>query len=145
MVEFMLLWSLWMAYSMVADVHRTLLYGGIFLYPADQKSPNGKLRYTKANNLFLPGTVVELPPHISSMWNTVFCMKSSRCHSWWNKLEVSLSQENNGCVSDSQFFFSDANAQLKNLDATMKTLLLNLQCRPLNLLPLNFTTDPQYS
>lgn len=30
--------------SMVADVHRTLLYGGIFLYPADTKSPNGKLR-----------------------------------------------------------------------------------------------------
>lgn len=30
---------------MVADVHRTLLYGGIFLYPADKKSPNGKLRY----------------------------------------------------------------------------------------------------
>lgn len=31
--------------SMVADVHRTFLYGGIFLYPADKKSPNGKLRY----------------------------------------------------------------------------------------------------
>ncbi|KAE8702254.1 Fructose-1,6-bisphosphatase, cytosolic [Hibiscus syriacus] len=30
--------------SMVADVHRTLLYGGIFLYPADKKSPNRKLR-----------------------------------------------------------------------------------------------------
>ncbi|KAH7834542.1 hypothetical protein Vadar_017203 [Vaccinium darrowii] len=30
--------------SMVADVHRTLLYGGIFLYPADRKNPNGKLR-----------------------------------------------------------------------------------------------------
>ncbi|XP_031504358.1 fructose-1,6-bisphosphatase, cytosolic [Nymphaea colorata] len=30
--------------SMVADVHRTLLYGGSFLYPADKKSPNGKLR-----------------------------------------------------------------------------------------------------
>jgi fructose-1,6-bisphosphatase I len=30
--------------SMVADVHRTLLYGGIFLYPADHKSRNGKLR-----------------------------------------------------------------------------------------------------
>eukprot|EP00249_Psilotum_nudum_P003420 c16806_g1_i1 orf=335-1219(+) len=30
--------------SMVADVHRTLLYGGIFMYPADKKSPNGKLR-----------------------------------------------------------------------------------------------------
>ncbi|KAF8026463.1 hypothetical protein BT93_F3059 [Corymbia citriodora subsp. variegata] len=30
--------------NMVADVHRTLLYGGIFLYPADKKSPSGKLR-----------------------------------------------------------------------------------------------------
>jgi fructose-1,6-bisphosphatase I len=30
--------------SMVADVHRTILYGGIFLYPADTKSPSGKLR-----------------------------------------------------------------------------------------------------
>ncbi|KAL6840110.1 hypothetical protein ACP4OV_029920 [Aristida adscensionis] len=30
--------------SMVADIHRTLLYGGVFLYPADKKSPNGKLR-----------------------------------------------------------------------------------------------------
>lgn len=30
--------------SMVADVHRTLHYGGIFAYPADTKSKNGKLR-----------------------------------------------------------------------------------------------------
>lgn len=30
--------------SMVADVHRTLLYGGIFLYPSDTKSTSGKLR-----------------------------------------------------------------------------------------------------
>uniref|UniRef100_A0A8C5LQT7 Fructose-1,6-bisphosphatase 1 n=1 Tax=Leptobrachium leishanense TaxID=445787 RepID=A0A8C5LQT7_9ANUR len=30
--------------SMVADVHRTLVYGGIFLYPANEKSPKGKLR-----------------------------------------------------------------------------------------------------
>lgn len=30
--------------SMVADVHRTLLYGGIFGYPGDKKSKNGKLR-----------------------------------------------------------------------------------------------------
>jgi len=30
--------------SMVSDVHRTILYGGIFLYPADKKSPKGKLR-----------------------------------------------------------------------------------------------------
>lgn len=31
--------------SMVADVHRTMLYGGVFMYPADSSSPNGKLRY----------------------------------------------------------------------------------------------------
>jgi fructose-1,6-bisphosphatase I len=30
--------------SMVSDVHRTILYGGIFIYPADVKSPKGKLR-----------------------------------------------------------------------------------------------------
>jgi fructose-1,6-bisphosphatase I len=30
--------------SMVADVHRTLLYGGIFGYPDDRKSKHGKLR-----------------------------------------------------------------------------------------------------
>lgn len=29
---------------MVADVHRTLLYGGMFAYPADAKSISGKLR-----------------------------------------------------------------------------------------------------
>lgn len=29
---------------MVADVHRTILYGGIFLYPYDKKSASGKLR-----------------------------------------------------------------------------------------------------
>ncbi|KAG7342849.1 fructose-1,6-bisphosphatase [Nitzschia inconspicua] len=30
--------------SMVGDVHRTLLYGGVFGYPGDTKNPNGKLR-----------------------------------------------------------------------------------------------------
>ncbi len=30
--------------SMIADVHRTLLSGGIFYYPADSKNPQGKLR-----------------------------------------------------------------------------------------------------
>jgi len=30
--------------SMVGDVHRTLLYGGVFGYPADTKNVNGKLR-----------------------------------------------------------------------------------------------------
>jgi len=41
--------------SMVADVHRTLLYGGLFAYPADPKSTNGKLRlvYEAAPMAFL--------------------------------------------------------------------------------------------
>ncbi|XP_059047872.1 fructose-1,6-bisphosphatase 1 [Achroia grisella] len=30
--------------SMVADVHRTIKYGGIFLYPATKSAPSGKLR-----------------------------------------------------------------------------------------------------
>jgi fructose-1,6-bisphosphatase I len=30
--------------SLVADFHRTLLKGGIFMYPSDTSSPNGKLR-----------------------------------------------------------------------------------------------------
>jgi fructose-1,6-bisphosphatase I len=30
--------------SMVADVHRTLLLGGVFLYPPTTKHPGGKLR-----------------------------------------------------------------------------------------------------
>ncbi|XP_003701969.2 fructose-1,6-bisphosphatase [Megachile rotundata] len=30
--------------SMAADVHRTIKYGGIFLYPATKSHPNGKLR-----------------------------------------------------------------------------------------------------
>ena len=30
--------------SLVADFHRNLLYGGIFLYPGDKRSPKGKLR-----------------------------------------------------------------------------------------------------
>ncbi len=31
--------------SMVSDFHRTLLKGGIFMYPKDHKNPNGKLRF----------------------------------------------------------------------------------------------------
>jgi fructose-1,6-bisphosphatase I len=30
--------------TLVADFHRTLLKGGVFAYPADNKNPNGKLR-----------------------------------------------------------------------------------------------------
>ncbi|XP_068741567.1 fructose-1,6-bisphosphatase isozyme 2-like [Montipora capricornis] len=30
--------------SMVSDMHRTLVYGGIFMYPGNKKNPRGKLR-----------------------------------------------------------------------------------------------------
>ena len=36
--------------SLVADVHRTLLYGGIYCYPGDARNPNGKLRLMYENN-----------------------------------------------------------------------------------------------
>jgi fructose-1,6-bisphosphatase I len=36
--------------SLVGDIQRTLLYGGIFLYPADTKNPNGKLRLMYEGN-----------------------------------------------------------------------------------------------
>jgi fructose-1,6-bisphosphatase I len=32
--------------SMIADFHRNLLRGGVFLYPANERLPNGKLRLT---------------------------------------------------------------------------------------------------
>jgi len=36
--------------SLVADVHRTLLYGGLYCYPGDAKNTNGKLRLMYENN-----------------------------------------------------------------------------------------------
>ncbi len=40
--------------SLVADFHRTLLHGGVFLYPPTQKTPQGKLRLLyEANPLAL--------------------------------------------------------------------------------------------
>lgn len=38
--------------TLVADAHRTLLKGGIFAYPADRKSPEGKLRLLYEANPF---------------------------------------------------------------------------------------------
>lgn len=32
--------------SMVSDIHRTLAYGGIFMYPANEKSPKGKVSHS---------------------------------------------------------------------------------------------------
>ncbi len=36
--------------SLVADFHRNLLYGGIYLYPGDSRNKNGKLRLMYENN-----------------------------------------------------------------------------------------------
>ena len=36
--------------SLVADVHRTMLYGGVYCYPGDTKNANGKLRLMYENN-----------------------------------------------------------------------------------------------
>lgn len=49
--------------SMVADAYRTLLYGGIFAYPADKKSPKGKLRilYECAVSFPFPLIILDYP------------------------------------------------------------------------------------
>jgi fructose-1,6-bisphosphatase I len=36
--------------SLVGDIHRTLLYGGIFMYPSDSRNPRGKLRLMYEGN-----------------------------------------------------------------------------------------------
>lgn len=36
--------------SMVADVHRTLKYGGIFMYPATKDAPKGKVLIVTCNS-----------------------------------------------------------------------------------------------
>merc|ERR1711879_714207 len=63
--------------AMVGDVHRTILYGGVFGYPGDTKNPNGKLRLLyegapmsfimeQAGGLSTTGTqrVMEIQPEI---------------------------------------------------------------------------------
>ena len=44
--------------SMVADVHRTILYGGIFCYPSDKKTKTGKLRLLYEVSLELHNVIV---------------------------------------------------------------------------------------
>lgn len=39
--------------SMVADVHRTIKYGGIFLYPATSQNPSGKVALELNGHLML--------------------------------------------------------------------------------------------
>src|SRR5277367_6126397 len=60
--------------SMVADAYRTLHYGGIFAYPADKKSPKGKLRIPyecSVSQSLLAGTRVLLTVLITANGNGV--------------------------------------------------------------------------
>ena len=74
--------------SMVGDVHRTLLYGGIFGYPADAKNPDGKLRllYEAAPIAFLleaAGGSAIGGSAVSSLASCSMASTRSRCaHSW---------------------------------------------------------------
>jgi fructose-1,6-bisphosphatase I len=54
--------------SMVADVHRTLLYGGIFGYPDDKKSKNGKLRL-----LYEAFPMAFLIEQVCNVWHLFYC------------------------------------------------------------------------
>jgi len=75
--------------SMVADVHRTLLYGGIFGYPADKNNKDGKLRllYEAAPMAFLmeqaggsaltgKNRIMDIPPQ--SVHQRVPCILGSK-------------------------------------------------------------------
>ncbi|MCY4106875.1 MAG: class 1 fructose-bisphosphatase [Chloroflexi bacterium] len=71
--------------SLVADFHRNLLRGGVFLYPGDRKTPNGKLRllYECQAMAFLAeqaggyasdgiGDILDLQPHDLHQRNPFF-------------------------------------------------------------------------
>ncbi|XP_028041110.1 fructose-1,6-bisphosphatase 1 isoform X2 [Bombyx mandarina] len=75
--------------SMVADVHRTIKYGGIFMYPATKSAPNGKLRLlyecnpmsfivTEAGGLATNGKVPILDIVPSSIHQRVPCYLGSK-------------------------------------------------------------------
>jgi len=60
--------------SMVADVHRTLLYGGIFGYPDDKKSKNGKLRL-----LYEAYPMAFLTEQVSDIWPSSLVGGCNQC------------------------------------------------------------------
>lgn len=102
--------QLYNEYSMVADIHRTLLYGGIFMYPADKKSPNGKLRqfHPPLNNIKLAiwednskhylinFSLQVIMIGFLTYFQRVFSTKYFQCHTSWSKQEVKLLQASNG-------------------------------------------------
>ncbi|KAJ8263024.1 hypothetical protein COCON_G00154810 [Conger conger] len=72
--------------SMVADVHRTLVYGGIFLYPANVKSPKGKLRLLYECNpmAFIIEQAGGWPPRgQAACWTSSPCPSTRGCPWCW--------------------------------------------------------------
>ena len=75
--------------SMVADVHRTLLYGGIFGYPDDKKSKKGKLRllYEAFPMAFLTEQVctdLGVCRHLMELWVNFFFFVVV-VTGWWHR------------------------------------------------------------
>ena len=74
---------------MVADVHRTLLYGGIFGYPDDKKSKKGKLRllYEAFPMAFLTEQVctdLGVCRHLMELWVNFFFFVVV-VTGWWHR------------------------------------------------------------
>merc|ERR1712071_373997 len=74
--------------SMVGDVHRTLLYGGVFGYPGDKKNVNGKLRllYEGAPMSFIMvRPEVFLPLELPVSWRSYLKLYTSVCLLSWDQ------------------------------------------------------------
>ena len=65
--------------SLCADFHRNLLYGGIFLYPADKKSPDGKLRLLYEANP-LGWIVQQAGGRASNGWDAILEIEPKELH-----------------------------------------------------------------
>jgi fructose-1,6-bisphosphatase I len=63
----------------VADVHRTLFYGGIFMYPGNRNAPDGKLRLIYEVNP-LAKIIVEAGGRASNGWCDVLTIEPSDIH-----------------------------------------------------------------
>ena len=68
--------------TFIADFHRTLVYGGIFLYPANADSPKGKLRLLYECNpaSFILEQVTKMTKNVSLTRPHFLCL------GWWHGL-----------------------------------------------------------
>ena len=57
--------------SMVSDVHRTIAYGGIFMYPANEKSPKGKVQ-TDSDQITTRLSDIVISSNNKTRKNTIF-------------------------------------------------------------------------